>query len=224
MTDSVTVLELKQDVFDANEVNADKVRQEMTDSHQLMINVMSSPGSGKTTTLVRTIKELQPEIQVGVMECDIDASVDAETIQAAGARSIQLHTGGMCHMDAQMTKQGLNEMGTEGLDLIFIENVGNLVCPAEFDTGANINMTILSVPEGDDKPAKYPLVYEVSDVVLVNKIDAMAVFDFNKELAEERIHALNPSAEIFYVSSKTGEGYEAWINWLKNKVAEAKAN
>ena len=221
MTDSVTVLELKQDVFDANEVNADKVRQEMTDSHQLMINVMSSPGSGKTTTLVRTIKELQPEIQVGVMECDIDASVDAETIQAAGARSIQLHTGGMCHMDAQMTKQGLNEMGTEGLDLIFIENVGNLVCPAEFDTGANINMTILSVPEGDDKPAKYPLVYEVSDVVLVNKIDAMAVFDFNKELAEERIHALNPNAEIFYVSSKTGEGYEAWINWLKNKVAEA---
>ena len=224
MTDSVTVLELKQDVFDANEVNADKVRQEMTDSHQLMINVMSSPGSGKTTTLVRTIKELQPEIQVGVMECDIDASVDAETIQAAGARSIQLHTGGMCHMDAQMTKQGLNEMGTEGLDLIFIENVGNLVCPAEFDTGANINMTILSVPEGDDKPAKYPLVYEVSDVVLVNKIDAMAVFDFNKELAEERIHALNPNAEIFFVSSKTGEGYEAWINWLKNKVAEAKAN
>ena len=224
MTDSVTVLELKQDVFDANEVNADKVRQEMIDGHQLMINVMSSPGSGKTTTLVRTIKELQPEIQVGVMECDIDASVDAETIQAAGARSIQLHTGGMCHMDAQMTKQGLNEMGTEGLDLIFIENVGNLVCPAEFDTGANINMTILSVPEGDDKPAKYPLVYEVSDVVLVNKIDAMAVFDFNKELAEERIHALNPKAEIFYVSSKTGEGYEAWINWLKNKVAEAKAN
>lgn len=224
MTDSVTALELKQDVFDANEVNADKVRQEMTDSHQLMINVMSSPGSGKTTTLVRTIKELQPEIQVGVMECDIDASVDAETIQAAGARSIQLHTGGMCHMDAQMTKQGLNEMGTEGLDLIFIENVGNLVCPAEFDTGANINMTILSVPEGDDKPAKYPLVYEVSDVVLVNKIDAMAVFDFNKELAEERIHALNPNAEIFYVSSKTGEGYEAWINWLKNKVSEAKAN
>ncbi|MCR5354251.1 MAG: hydrogenase nickel incorporation protein HypB [Lachnospiraceae bacterium] len=223
MTDSVTVLELKQDVFDANEVNADKVRQEMTDGHQLMINVMSSPGSGKTTTLVRTIKELQPEIQVGVMECDIDASVDAETIQAAGARSIQLHTGGMCHMDAQMTKQGLNEMGTEGLDLIFIENVGNLVCPAEFDTGANINMTILSVPEGDDKPAKYPLVYEVSDVVLVNKIDAMAVFDFNKELAEERIHALNPNAEIFYVSSKTGEGYEAWINWLKAKVAEAKA-
>lgn len=223
MTDSVTVLELKQDVFDANEVNADKVRQEMTDGHQLMINVMSSPGSGKTTTLVRTIKELQPEIQVGVMECDIDASVDAETIQAAGARSIQLHTGGMCHMDAQMTKQGLNEMGTEGLDLIFIENVGNLVCPAEFDTGANINMTILSVPEGDDKPAKYPLVYEVSDVVLVNKIDAMSVFDFNKELVEERIHALNPSAEIFYVSSKTGEGYEAWINWLKAKVAEAKA-
>lgn len=222
MRDEVTILELKQNVFAENEVNADKVREEIRANKQLMINVMSSPGSGKTTTLVRTIKEVQPEIRVGVMECDIDASVDAETIVEAGARSIQLHTGGMCHMDAEMTKQGLLEMGTDDLDLIFIENVGNLVCPAEFDTGAAINMTILSVPEGDDKPAKYPLIYEVSDLVLINKIDALAVFDFDKELVVERIKKLNPKAEVIFVSSKTGEGFEEWINWLKNKVAEVK--
>ena len=222
MRDEVTILELKQNVFAENEVNADKVREEIRANKQLMINVMSSPGSGKTTTLVRTIKEVQPEIRVGVMECDIDASVDAETIIDAGARSIQLHTGGMCHMDAEMTKQGLLEMGTDDLDLIFIENVGNLVCPAEFDTGAAINMTILSVPEGDDKPAKYPLIYEVSDLVLINKIDALAVFDFDKDLVVERIKKLNPKADVIFVSSKTGEGFEEWINWLKNKVAEVK--
>ena len=222
MRDEVTILELKQNVFAENEVNADKVREEIRANKQLMINVMSSPGSGKTTTLVRTIKEVQPEIRVGVMECDIDASVDAETILDAGARSIQLHTGGMCHMDAEMTKQGLLEMGTDDLDLIFIENVGNLVCPAEFDTGAAINMTILSVPEGDDKPAKYPLIYEVSDLVLINKIDALAVFDFDKDLVVERIKKLNPKADVIFVSSKTGEGFEEWINWLKNKVAEVK--
>ena len=222
MRDEVTILELKQNVFAENEVNADKVREEIRANKQLMINVMSSPGSGKTTTLVRTIKEVQPEIRVGVMECDIDASVDAETIVDAGARSIQLHTGGMCHMDAEMTKQGLLEMGTDDLDLIFIENVGNLVCPAEFDTGAAINMTILSVPEGDDKPAKYPLIYEVSDLVLINKIDALAVFDFDKDLVVERIKKLNPKADVIFVSSKTGEGFEEWINWLKNKVAEVK--
>lgn len=222
MRDEVTILELKQNVFAENEVNADKVREEIRANKQLMINVMSSPGSGKTTTLVRTIKEVQPEIRVGVMECDIDASVDAETIVDAGARSIQLHTGGMCHMDAEMTKQGLLEMGTDDLDLIFIENVGNLVCPAEFDTGAAINMTILSVPEGDDKPAKYPIIYEVSDLVLINKIDALAVFDFDKDLVVERIKKLNPKADVIFVSSKTGEGFEEWINWLKNKVAEVK--
>ena len=222
MDKKVRVIEIKQNVFAANEVNADKVREEIRANKQLMINVMSSPGSGKTTTLVRTIKEVQPEIRVGVMECDIDASVDAETIVDAGARSIQLHTGGMCHMDAEMTKQGLLEMGTDDLDLIFIENVGNLVCPAEFDTGAAINMTILSVPEGDDKPAKYPLIYEVSDLVLINKIDALAVFDFDKDLVVERIKKLNPKADVIFVSSKTGEGFEEWINWLKNKVAEVK--
>ncbi len=220
--DAVKILEVKENVFKENEVNANTVREEFKTMKKLMINVMSSPGSGKTTTLVRTIKMIQPEYKVGVMECDIDASVDAETIQASGAKSIQLHTGGMCHMDAQMTKQGLDEMGIEDIDVCFIENVGNLVCPAEFDTGADINLTILSVPEGDDKPAKYPLMYEVSDIVLVNKIDALAVFDFDKALMEERVHKLNPNAKIFYVSAKTGVGFDAWINELRSLIQERK--
>lgn len=214
------ILELKQDIFKENEVTADGIREEFRKDKKLMINVMSSPGSGKTTTLLRTIEGLQGIARVGVMECDIDASVDAKTIENGGGKAIQLHTGGMCHMDAGMTKQGLLEMGTDDVDLIFIENVGNLVCPAEFDTGAGINITILSVPEGDDKPAKYPLVYQVSDVVLINKVDAISVFDFNKELAEERIHKLNPNAKIFYVSAKNNEGFEPWINWLKDRMKE----
>ncbi len=220
--DAVKILEVKENVFKENEVNASTVREEFKSKKKLMINVMSSPGSGKTTTLVRTIQMIQPEYKVGVMECDIDASVDAETVQTSGAKSIQLHTGGMCHMDAQMTKQGLDEMGIDDIDICFIENVGNLVCPAEFDTGADINLTILSVPEGDDKPAKYPLMYQVSDIVLVNKIDALAVFDFNKELMEERIHKLNPKAKIFYVSAKTGEGFDAWIQELRSLIQERK--
>lgn len=222
--DEIKILEVKENVFKENEVNATTVREEFKTKKKLMINVMSSPGSGKTTTLVRTIQMIQPEYKVGVMECDIDASVDAETISKVGAKSIQLHTGGMCHMDAQMTKQGLDEMGIEDIDLCFIENVGNLVCPAEFDTGADINLTILSVPEGDDKPAKYPLMYEVSDIVLVNKIDALAVFDFNKALMEERIHTLNPNAKIFYISAKTGTGFEEWIQYLKELIQERKGN
>ena len=222
MEDEIKIIELKQNVFKENEVNADSIRKECKDAGQLMINVMSSPGSGKTTTLVRTIKELTPDINIGVMECDIDADVDAYTVREAGARSIQLHTGGMCHMDAGMTKQGMLEMGMDGLDLVFIENVGNLVCPAEFDTGASVNMTILSVPEGDDKPAKYPLVYEVSDIVLVNKIDALSVFDFDKDLCVKRIKELNPDAKIFFVSSKTGEGFEEWISYLKKCVEDYK--
>lgn len=222
--DEIKIIELKQNVFRENEVNADKIREQSAADKRLMINIMSSPGSGKTTTLVRTIKALQPEINVGVMECDIDAYVDAETVAAAGARAIQLHTGGMCHMDAGMTQQGLNEMGVDGIDLIFIENVGNLVCPAEFDTGAQLNVTILSVPEGDDKPAKYPLVYEVSDLVLVNKIDALPVFDFNKELVIARVKELNPKAEIIFISSKTGENFDAWTDWLRAKVKAVKEN
>lgn len=220
MLTDIEIIELKQNIFDANEVNADKIRAQMLADRKLMINVMSSPGSGKTTTLVRTIHELKDEYRVGVLECDIDASVDAETILEAGAKSVQLHTGGMCHMDAQMTFQGMKAIGMENIDLCFIENVGNLVCPAEFDTGADINMTILSVPEGDDKPAKYPLVYEVSELVLINKCDAMSVFDFNKELCVSRIHALNPEATVIFVSSKTGEGFEEWMNWLRGKLKE----
>ena len=214
------ILELKQNIFKENEVTADKIRDEFKKQKKLMINVMSSPGSGKTTTLLRTIERLQGITRIGVMECDIDASVDAVMIENGGAKAIQLHTGGMCHMDAAMTQQGLNEMGMDDVDLIFIENVGNLVCPAEFDTGASINITILSVPEGDDKPAKYPLVYTVSDVVLINKTDTLPVFDFNKELVEQRIHELNPNAQIFYISSKKDKGFEPWINYLKEKMEE----
>ena len=214
------IVDLKQNIFKENEVTADKIRDEFKKQGKLMINVMSSPGSGKTTTLLRTIERLKDTCRVGVMECDIDASVDAQTIEEGGAKAIQLHTGGMCHMDAAMTQQGLNEMGIDDVDLIFIENVGNLVCPAEFDTGAGINITILSVPEGDDKPAKYPLVYTVSDVVLINKVDALAVFDFDKELVEKRIHTLNPKAQIFYISAKKDEGFESWINYLKEKMKE----
>lgn len=216
----MTILELKQGIFAENEVTADGIREEFRKAGKLMINVMSSPGSGKTTTLLRTIEGLQGIARVGVMECDIDASVDAETIAAGGGKAIQLHTGGMCHMDAAMTKQGLDAMGIDDVDIVFIENVGNLVCPAEFDTGAGINITILSVPEGDDKPAKYPLVYQVSDVVLINKVDACAVFDFDKKLAEERIHKLNPDAKIFYVSAKSNEGFEPWIQYLQEKLEE----
>ncbi len=215
----MTILELKQGIFKENEVTADSNRKEFKEKKKLMINVMSSPGSGKTSTLIRTIKMLEDVARVGVMECDIDASVDAETIASNGAKAIQLHTGGMCHMDAEMTKQGLDAMGIGDVDLVFIENVGNLVCPAEFDTGAEFSITILSVPEGDDKPAKYPLVYEVSDVVLINKIDAMEVFDFDIKLAEERIHKCNPNAKIFPVSAKTGEGFDAWIEYLKGRLS-----
>lgn len=218
----MTILELKQGIFKENEVTADGIRNEFKRQGKLMINVMSSPGSGKTTTLLRIIEHLQGIARVGVMECDIDASVDAETIAAGGGKAIQLHTGGMCHMDAAMTKQGLDAMGTDDVDLIFIENVGNLVCPAEFDTGAGINITILSVPEGDDKPAKYPLVYTVSDVVLINKTDAVKAFDFDKALAEKRIQSLNPMAKIFYISAKKNEGFEPFIAYLKEKLTEWK--
>lgn len=216
----MTILELKQNVFKENEVTADGIRADFKKQRKLMINVMSSPGSGKTTTLCRTIEALEGIARVAVMECDIDASVDAETIEAHGGKSIQLHTGGMCHMDAAMTQQGLDEMGIDDVDLVFIENVGNLVCPAEFDTGAAINITILSVPEGDDKPAKYPLVYQVSDVVLINKIDAMEVFDFDLTLAKDRILKCNPNAIIIPVSAKENTGFDEWINYLKDKLNE----
>lgn len=214
----MTILELKQGIFQENEVTADGLREEFSKCGKLMINVMSSPGSGKTTTLLRTTEALQGIARVGVLECDIDASVDAMRMEEGGAKAIQLHTGGMCHMDAAMTKQGLDALGIEDIDLVFIENVGNLVCPAEFDTGAKINITILSVPEGDDKPAKYPLMYQVCDVVLINKIDACSVFDFDMELAKKRILQCNSEAKIFPISARDNTGFEPWIAYLTEKL------
>lgn len=212
------IVELKQNIFKENEVTADKIRDEFKKQGKLMINVMSSPGSGKTTTLLRTIERLKDTCRVGVMECDIDASVDAQTIEEGGAKAIQLHTGGMCHMDAAMTQQGLNEMGIDDVDLIFIENVGNLVCPAEFDTGAHKNLMILSVPEGDDKPLKYPLMFSVCDLVLISKIDTLDYFDFDIEKAKENIKNLNPNATILCVSAKSGEGMDEFVDWLKEAI------
>lgn len=209
------ILELKQNIFKENEVTADKIREEFKKRKKLMINVMSSPGSGKTTTLLRTIERLQDTTRIGVMECDIDASVDAVTIENGGAKAIQLHTGGMCHMDAAMTQQGLNEMGMDDVDLIFIENVGNLVCPAEFDTGAHKNMMILSVPEGDDKPLKYPLMFSVCDLVIISKIDTLDYFDFDIDQAKVNILNLNPNAKIICLSAKTGEGMNEFIQWIE---------
>ena len=212
------IVELKQNIFKENEVTADKIRDEFKKQGKLMINVMSSPGSGKTTTLLRIIERLKDTCRVGVMECDIDASVDAQTIEEGGAKAIQLHTGGMCHMDAAMTQQGLNEMGIDDVDLIFIENVGNLVCPAEFDTGAHKNLMILSVPEGDDKPLKYPLMFSVCDLVLISKIDTLDYFDFDIEKAKENIKNLNSNAKIICVSAKSGEGMDEFVDWLKGTI------
>lgn len=183
-----------------------------------MLNLMSSPGSGKTTTLKATIKALKDEYKMGVMEADIDSDVDAKAIEEAGAKSIQLHTGGMCHLDAGMTKQGLDSFDASDFEFVVLENVGNLVCPAEFDTGASKNAMILSVPEGDDKPLKYPLMFSICDCVLINKIDAKSVFDFDDEAVVERIKKLNSKAEIFFVSAKTGEGMDKWFDWLRGQI------
>lgn len=214
------VIEIKKSVFENNDKEAERVRQELKKNKTFLLNLMSSPGSGKTTTLKATISRLKDDFKMGVMEADIDSDVDAKAISETGVKSIQLHTGGMCHLDAGMTEQGLKEFGTEDLDLVVLENVGNLVCPAEFDTGASKNAMILSVPEGDDKPLKYPLMFTVSDVVLINKIDTKSVFDFDDDAVVERIHKLNPKAEVFFISAKTGEGVDAWCQWLKNEVNE----
>ena len=212
------VIEIKRSVFESNDREADKVRQQLKADRTFLLNLMSSPGSGKTTTLKQTIAALKNEYKIGVMEADIDSDVDAKTIAETGAKSIQLHTGGMCHLDAGMTKQGLDSFGANEFDFVVLENVGNLVCPAEFDTGASKNAMILSVPEGDDKPLKYPLMFTVSDCVLINKIDTKSVFDFDDEAVVERIKKLNPNCEIFFISAKTGEGIDAWTNWLRKEI------
>ena len=212
------ILEIKQSVFEDNDKQANLLREELKKEKTFLLNLMSSPGSGKTTTVLRTIEALKNEMQIGVLEADIDSDVDAHAVAKTGARVIQLHTGGMCHLDADMTKQGLTELKTEGIDFAILENVGNLVCPAEFDTGASKNAMILSIPEGDDKPLKYPLMFSIVDVLLINKIDALDYFDFNIELVKERAKKLNPNIKIIPISAKTGEGIEDWINWLRNEV------
>lgn len=218
--DEFKVIEIKKSVFENNDKEADRLRAELKKEKTFLLNLMSSPGSGKTTTLKATISRLKDEMKIGVMEADIDSDVDAKTIADTGVRSIQLHTGGMCHLDAGMTEQGIREFGTDDMDLVVLENVGNLVCPAEFDTGASKNAMILSVPEGDDKPLKYPLMFTVSDAVLINKIDTKSVFDFDDDAVVQRIHKLNPNAEIFFISAKTGEGVDAWCDWLRKEVKE----
>ena len=212
------IIEIKESVFADNDREADRIRAGLKAEQTYLLNLMSSPGSGKTTTLLRTIEALEKDLRIGVMEADIDSDVDAAAIAKTGARSIQLHTGGMCHLDAGMTEQGLRELGTADLDLVVLENVGNLVCPAEFDTGAVKNAMILSVPEGHDKPLKYPLIFTVCDVLLINKIDVLPWFDFDLEKVREYAHMRNPRLQIFPVSAKTGEGMSAWTDWLRTQV------
>lgn len=217
--DSVRIIEVKRSIFDDNDKDAEKLRTELKNNGVFLLNLMSSPGSGKTTTLIKTINLLKNELRIGVMEADIDSDVDAKKIvEATGVQSIQLHTGGMCHLDADMTRQGLKELDLDGVDLAILENVGNLVCPAEFDTGATKNCMILSVPEGHDKPLKYPLMFSICDLVLINKIDVAPYFDFDLEKCKEYIHMRNPKAEIIPISAKTGEGIEKFAEWLKMQV------
>lgn len=214
----VRILEIKQSVFADNDKQADLLRQDLKEKGVFLLNLMSSPGAGKTTTLMRTIEALKDTFKIGVMEADIDSDVDAQTISESGAKVIQLHTGGMCHLDAEMTRQGLAGLETEDVELAILENVGNLVCPAEFDTGAAKNAMILSVPEGHDKPLKYPLMFSICDVVLINKIDVLPYFDFDMEKCKKYIHMRNPEAKIIPICAKTGEGIDEWVKWLKAEV------
>lgn len=217
--DQVRVIELKESVFADNDAEADRVRAEMRARGQFLLNVMSSPGSGKTTTLIGLINVLKAEYRIGVMEADIDGAVDTdEVIRSTGVRAIQLHTGGMCHLDAGMTRAGLESLETQGLDLLFLENVGNLVCPAEFDTGASANAVILSVPEGDDKPLKYPLMFEKADVVILNKVDVLPYFDFDVDRFETYLRRRNPTCDVVRVSAKTGEGIDELASWVRGRV------
>ena len=218
------VLEIKQSIFEDNDKDAEAVRAELKEKGVFLLNLMSSPGSGKTTTLCRTIELLKNQLRIGIMEADIDSDVDAKTIAEQGVKSIQLHTGGMCHLDADMTRQALKGLGIEDVDLAILENVGNLVCPAEFDTGSVKNAMILSVPEGHDKPLKYPLMFSICDVVLINKIDVMPYFDFDLEKCKEYISMRNPNAKVIPICARTGEGMEEWAAWLKEEVNEWQTN
>lgn len=217
---SFRVIEVKQSIFADNNADADKLRQQMKDEKTFLINLMSSPGSGKTTTLTQLIRRLRNDLKIGIMEADIDSDVDAGTISKEGVKVIQLHTGGMCHLDADMTRQGVNQLDTKDLDLVVLENVGNLVCPAEFDTGAAMNMMILSVPEGHDKPLKYPLVFQVCDAMIINKIDVIPYFDFDMDKVAEFARKRNPNIKIFPISAKTGEGIDALAAWIKQRANE----
>lgn len=219
--DEVKIIEIKKSVFADNEKDANALREELKRKGVFLLNLMSSPGSGKTSLLIQTLNRLKGKLRVAVMEADIDSDVDALKIrEATGVPSIQLHTGGMCHLDAEMTRQGLDNLDLDNLDLVILENVGNLVCPAEFDTGSCANAMILSVPEGDDKPLKYPLMFTVCDVVLINKIDVLPYFDFNMEKCKRYIKLRNPEAQIFPLSAKTGKGVEAFAEWLLDKISE----
>ncbi len=212
------VLEIKQSIYEDNNKDAQRLREQLKSENTYLLNLMSSPGAGKTSTLVKTIELLKDKLSIAVMEADIDSDVDAKTIAETGAKVIQLHTGGMCHLDADMTRQGLKGLDAKGTDLVVLENVGNLICPAEFDTGATKNAVILSVPEGDDKPLKYPSIFKSSDLLIINKIDTMEVFDFDFDLCVERVKKLNPNIVIFPISAKTGEGMEALTEWLYKEV------
>lgn len=214
----VRIIEIKESVFADNDRYADELRSRLRADKVFLMNLMSSPGSGKTTLLKGTIGLLKDRLKIGVMEADIDSDVDAKAIAETGVKAIQLHTGGMCHLDAEMTRQGLNALGTDDLDLAILENVGNLVCPAEFDTGASANVMILSVPEGHDKPLKYPLMFEICDAVLINKVDVLPYFDFDMDKCKENILMRNPNAKIIPICAKTGEGIEAWNSWLLEEV------
>ena len=214
------VIELKKSIFEDNNADADKLRAQLKEEKTFLLNLMSSPGSGKTTTLLALAKALEGKVKMGVMEADIDSAVDAKTMASAGIKSIQLHTGGMCHLDADMTRQGIKEFGAEDMDFVVLENVGNLVCPAEFDTGAVKNATILSVPEGHDKPLKYPLMYEVCDLLIINKIDVLPYFDFDVEKVVEYARMRNPKIEVIFVSAKTGEGLEKVASWILQQIHE----
>ena len=218
--EEVRIVALKESVLADNDRDADDLRKELREKGIFLVNLMSSPGAGKTSTLLALDPYLREELRWGVMEADIDSDVDARTLQNAGIPSIQLHTGGMCHLDADMTRQGIRSFGRDDLDLIVLENVGNLVCPAEFDTGAALNMTILSVPEGDDKPAKYPLMYRTCEILVVNKVDALPVFDFDRERLEADVRTLNPDIRIFYISARTGEGVEQLADHLQQRIRE----